>query len=153
MLTDMETKQCTKCGEIKSLIEFNKNRQYYQSKCKICQVEYNKEKYKTESKWKKHRLKAVMKCSTKTQAVYGIFDGSTCLYVGQSSCYESRKYQHTTMMKLKTLSDKTPVAYLYDLLRTHFSVDIRIIEECSPKILLKRERYYIDTKKPLYNKL
>jgi len=155
----MATKQCSKCGDFKPLTEFNKsrqvnNKQYYQGKCKICQVNYNKEKYKTEEKWKTQRKKGVKKCSSKTQAVYGIFDNSTCLYVGQSSWYESRKYQHTTLINSNNSSwQNSPQAYLYPLLRQHYNIDIRIIEECSPEILLEREKYHIDTKKPLYNKI
>jgi hypothetical protein len=147
----MATKKCTKCGESKPLIEFNKNRQYYQGKCKICQVEYNKEKYKTEEKWKVQRKKGVKKCSTKTQAVYGIFDNDTCLYVGQSSWYESRKYQHKTLINDKNSWQNSPQNYLYPLIRQHSNVDVRIIEECLPEILLEREQYYIDNYKPLYN--
>jgi hypothetical protein len=42
--------------------------------------------------------------------------------------------------------------YLYTLLNQHLNPSIRIIEECPPEVLLEREQYYIDTKKPLYNR-
>jgi hypothetical protein len=49
----MEEKKCTKCGVIKSILEFRKNGKYFQSKCKPCQYKYtqshnekNKERYK-----------------------------------------------------------------------------------------------------------
>lgn len=42
----METKKCSKCGEVKSVEEFNKGKFYkdgFYYKCKSCEKEYNKE--------------------------------------------------------------------------------------------------------------
>lgn len=44
----MDKKQCTKCGEIKSIYDFyfvDKRRGYLSSNCKICNHEANKKSY------------------------------------------------------------------------------------------------------------
>ena len=44
----METKRCSKCGQILPLEKFSKSeksRDGYQSMCKACQAEYNRKRY------------------------------------------------------------------------------------------------------------
>ena len=41
----METKKCSKCGEIKAVEEFYRKGKNYQSMCILCRVEYHKEWY------------------------------------------------------------------------------------------------------------
>lgn len=166
----METKQCKKCTEIKPVTEFYKKRDTKDrltTWCKICvqkqsrnHILNNPEKSKEYSK--KWQLKNPEKFKqqttnylTKIKAVYEIIDNDTneCLYIGQSKRFISRKNHHKRRIESIELSKKCKQAYLYDLLRQHPQVNIRIIEECSPEVLIEREQYYIDTKKPLYNKL
>ena len=57
----METKQCTKCGEVKELSEFHKKRAGHASRCKDCKKEYDKEYNKTNADKKKEHNKEYYK--------------------------------------------------------------------------------------------
>jgi hypothetical protein len=167
-------KTCSKCQQVKSLNEFNKN----QAKCKPCQYEYQKlyyrqnpeqlkkhtknyrlnnpEKYKqiikNYSQSLNHKI-SVEKYQTSIKCVYGIFSDNICLYVGQSKRYVSRKNKHLNFIKNIDKAEKYAASqkYLYPLLRQHENIQICIIEECSVNKLLQQEQYYINAYKPLYN--
>jgi hypothetical protein len=102
----------------------------------------NPEKYKQITK----------KWRTAKQGIYEWYDGEICLYIGQSTQLNNRISIHKSLFKNSEVSKKNIQAELYEALRQHQNPQIRIIEECSPEILLEREQYYIDTKKPLYNR-
>jgi hypothetical protein len=136
-------KTCTKCNTEKPLVEFN-NRQ---SQCKLCQKEYANNWQKTTGK--SNHKKSNKKYLQKIKAVYGIYDNEECLYVGQSTWFTQRKLNHINKLRHSTKS--TPHYKLYEALRQHLNTSIRIIEECSPELLLTQEQYYINTLKPKYN--
>ena len=91
------------------------------------------------------------KWATKKSGIYEWYEGDICLYVGQSTWLLSRICSHKYWLKNPSSARKS-TQYLYEALRQHQNPQIHIIEECSPEILLEREQYYIDIKKPLYNK-
>ena len=161
-------KCCTKCSIEKPLTEFSKTKNIrmkdgYNGWCKSCLKIYylnNKEKYKKQNeKWiinnpekrKKYVEKANKVWKYKKSGIYEWYDGEVCLYVGQSKALNGRISVHKSWFN-NPLSAPKSQAYLYPLLRQHQNAQIHIIEECSPEILLEREQYYIDTKKPLYNR-
>jgi hypothetical protein len=145
----MENKCCNKCNEVKPVSEFHKHKTGkfgVDSKCKVCKRLYSK-KY---SKTLNHKI-SVKKYQTKLSVIYGIFDEIECLYVGQSKWFNSRKHYHNFLIKNCKSNNKQKQLYLS--LDKHPNRNIRIIEECSPEVLLQREQHYIDTLKPKYNKL
>ena len=126
-------KTCTKCNTEKPSLEFNKHKHTkdgLNSWCKPCTYKQNKE------------------YDYKISAVYGIYD-KVCLYIGQSKQLSRRIEKHKYMIKYPHKRDKQK--YLYEALDKHSNVSIRIIEECSPELLLTQEQYYINTLKPKYN--
>jgi len=46
MSEQIELKECTRCGELKPVTEFNRYYDSYQPYCRICQMEYNRERTK-----------------------------------------------------------------------------------------------------------
>jgi hypothetical protein len=123
-------------------------------KAKSCKKKYmtsdkgklSVKKYFTSDKGKN----AVKNYKTKRQGIYEWFENNISLYVGQSSWLNCRLNVHKFGIKNP---DASPQPELYYALRQHKNASIRVIEECSPELLLEREQYYIDTYKPLYNKL
>ena len=91
------------------------------------------------------------KWATKKSGIYEWYENDICLYVGQSTWLLSRVSTHKCWLKNPESAPKDNRP-LYISLRQHQNPQIRIIEECPPEVLLEREQYYIDTKKPLYNK-
>jgi hypothetical protein len=160
-------KCCTKCSIEKPLTEFSKTKNVrmkdgYQWWCKSCLKVYylnNKEKWKARDKyneqWKLNNpektKKHVKTWKYKISGIYEWYENDICLYVGQSIQLNGRIQEHKSLFKNSELSVKYIQAYLYEALRQHQNPQIRIIEECLPEVLLEREQYYIDTKKPLYN--
>ena len=143
----MENKCCNKCNEVKPVSEFNKR----QIMCKVCQSNYNKN-YVNTITGKANNRKAVRKNQKKGQVVYGLFFDELCLYVGKSKSFRSRKYNHTYWIKKPHKAPSSHIE-LYNNLQSYNNINIRIIEENSPEVLLQREQHYIDTLKPKYNKL
>jgi hypothetical protein len=160
-------KCCTKCSVEKPLTEFSKTKNVrmkdgFQAWCKMCLKSYylhNKEKWKTRDKyneqWKinnpEKTKKHVKNWKYKISGIYEWYENDICLYVGQSIQLNGRIQIHKSLLKNPSIAPESQ-AYLYPLLRQHQNPQIRIIEECSSEILLEREQYYIDTKKPLYNR-
>jgi hypothetical protein len=163
-------KCCTKCNVFKSLNEFGKDIRMKDSLkhwCKSCSnkstknwILNNPEKQRQHvKKWQlnnpeKHlqkHLQYVKKYTHKKQGIYEWYEDNICLYVGQSTQLNGRVNSHKSLFKFPELSAKSRQAYLYEALRQHQNPQIRIIEECPSEVLLEREQYYIDTKKPLYN--
>lgn len=147
----METKCCTKCNEVKPVIEFNKhkrNKNGLQSRCKFCKKEEVKVYYSTDKGKLSHKT-TQKKYINKKQGIYEWTDGEKCLYIGQSKQLIGRIIFHKTYFKNpeKNLRHKE----LYVALNKHPNAFIRVIEECSQEVLLEREQHYIDTLKPLYN--
>ena len=91
--------------------------------------------------------------SKSKQGVYEIYSGNISLYIGQSIRLTNRINKHKTFMNNIDLAIKHSNKHesLYYNLQKHNNVSIRIIEECSPEVLLEREQHYIDTLNPLYN--
>lgn len=155
-------KTCSKCSIKKLLTEFYKDktkRDGLHSNCKECNKlsvknfrilnpDYDKNYCLINAKVKNLKTK---QWANSIQGVYEIYSNKICLYVGQSKQLKNRISEHKTHIKSKTLSTKLRAFQLYNSLRTHINVSIRVIEECSQDILLEREQHYIDTKKPLYN--
>jgi hypothetical protein len=46
MSEQINMKECARCGELKPLSEFNRHYDGYQPYCRICQMEYNRERAK-----------------------------------------------------------------------------------------------------------
>ena len=149
-------KTCTKCKVEKSLDNYYILKKiYYSSWCKQCVAEYRKSDKskaveKEYHKSKNHKLhnKSWM---YKKQGIYGWFDGNISLYIGQSKRLNGRISSHKSWFKNPMSAPKGDWE-LYIKLNQHPNASIRIIEECSPEILLERERHYINNYKPLYNK-
>jgi len=147
-------KQCTKCNQIKSTDLFYKmktGRFGVESYCKICRNEKSKVYGQTDKGKEVHKKatkKGNVKYYNKIKGIYGLFENELCLYIGQSSKLLARINNHRYYIKKPNASS---LPELYYALQQHQNIDIRIIEECSSELLLERERYHINTKKPLYN--
>jgi excinuclease UvrABC nuclease subunit len=144
-------KKCCKCSIEKPLTEFSKNKKSpdgLQWQCKVCKKGEFKQWY--ENNKPQHR-NYVVKWKSKKSGIYEWYEGNTCLYVGQSAWLNSRISSHKCYYKNISSAPKHNRP-LYEYLQQHQNAQIRIIEECIPEVLLEREQYYIDTKKPLYNK-
>ena len=149
----MNMKRCSKCSVEKSLAEFYKDKtkkdglQYW---CKQCALNNIK-------KWKSNNpeqfINTIKKWTNNTSGVYGIYGDDLCLYVGKSKGLNGRWKHHKYFIKHPKAVEKYQpnLLNLYNNIRLHSNVSIRIIEECSPELLLEREQHYIDTIKPLYN--
>lgn len=160
-------KKCCDCKEFKLIIEFSKCKKApdgLQYNCKQCQKQKSKQNYlknpekfqQTISVWKKKNYEKSRQYQRnyerKKQGIYEWYEDNVCLYVGQSTRLNQRILNHKSYFNNPELAKKEAQAYLYPLLRQHQNPQIRIVEECSPEVLLEREQYYIDTKKPLYNR-
>ena len=160
-------KKCSKCNELKpaTLEYFGKHTSTstgLSSWCRSCKNGYEKQIYnpnyrKEERKeWTINNIDRVKqnikRWGTEKQGIYEWYEGDICLYVGQSTWLRNRIQVHKTNFNNPEFSKTQKQFYLYELLRQHQNPQIRIIEECLPEILLEREQYYIDTKKPLYNR-
>jgi hypothetical protein len=160
-------KTCSKCSVRKELTEFSKCKKAIdglQYDCKLCQKQRSKQNYLKDPKhhaqvisnWKKRNYEKSRQYQRnfeyKKQGIYEWYEGDTSLYVGQSTRLNQRLLNHKSYFNNPELAKKEAQSYLYPLLRQHQNPQIRIIEECSPEALLEREQYYIDTKKPLYNR-
>ena len=53
----METKKCSKCGEVKPVSEFYRKGKNYQSMCILCRVEYHKEWYEKNSERRREQIR------------------------------------------------------------------------------------------------
>ena len=142
-------KCCIKCKEEKPLGEFyraKKSKDGRQSYCKVCdQSSVRKWQINNPDKLKMF----VKRWKYEKQGVYGIFSGSTCLYIGQSIQLNNRITKHKTYLKHPEL--ECTQQSLYTSLRKYSNVVYRVVKECSPEALLRLESYYIDEYKPLYN--
>jgi hypothetical protein len=154
-------KTCTKCKVEKlATLEFFKphtsTKSGLSSWCRQCTSEYNKsnsnkisqKKYNKSEKGKTTLSKWVYQ----KQGIYEWYDGDISLYIGQSKRLNARISMHKALLKNPEIAPKSNY-YLYPLLQQHQNPLIRIIEECSPEVLLEREKYYINILKPKYNKI
>ena len=137
----MGVKQCIKCGEEKSLTEYYHQKDKPKSYCKVCAKQYSVKYFKT-GKGKQIRDKWVKK----KQGVYGIFDGETCLYVGESQQINHRFSEHRA--NIKRFQQNTH-KLLYDNLKQHSNLEFRILEETPNH--KEQEQVWIDYYSPLYN--
>ncbi len=155
-------KTCSTCKIEQPVSEFYKHSQTkdgLRSQCKKCHTVVINNRKKQTKYWitynqiEENRIKrnqSVYNWERKKQGVYGWFDGDIALYVGQSKRLNSRISIHKCWLKNPTTAPK--VHYnLYLSLQQHKNASISIIEECSPEVLLEREKHYINTLKPLYN--
>tara|TARA_R110001632_G_scaffold232527_1_gene373531 strand:- start:441 stop:974 length:534 start_codon:yes stop_codon:yes gene_type:complete len=164
-------KCCGKCKADKPLIEFykdKKSRDGRQNRCKLCnkvnnkqynidnpnyQKQYHLDNPEYKKQWNEDNPKYDKNHKSSEPTVYGLYDGDTCLYIGQSIQLTGRWAKHKTLIKNPDTVSKHHSNHvdLYNNIRSHSNVDYRIIEEVSPEVLLQREQYYIDAYKPLYN--
>ena len=171
-------KKCSKCSIEKPLTEFYKHKTTkdgLNSQCKTCTLNKTKEKFSKNPLYMKqwyvnNKDKEIDKAKLwqqnnierhkqnnknynyKKSGIYEWYDGEVCLYVGQSKALNGRINLHKSLFRNPHTSKKQDLAELYEALRQHQNAQIHIIEECPPEVLLEREQYYIDTKKPLYNR-
>ena len=147
------SKCCIKCGVEKPFTEFYKDKTKkdgLQYRCKPCDKIIS-------TQWKlnnpEQNKQVMKKWRYNTSGVYGIYDNDKVLYVGQSVGINGRFKSHRHCIKCpKSVEKHAPESInLYNNIRSHINVSIRIIEECSREVLLQREQHYIDTLKPLYN--
>jgi hypothetical protein len=147
---------CSKCQQVKSLNEFYKHKKGkdgFSYDCKFCIKQQSKDhhkKYQQTCKGKENHKKSCFQWNYKKQGIYEWYENNTSLYIGKSVVLNSRISYHKANIKKVNLNH--PHFELYEALRQHQNPQIRIIEECSAEKLLERENYYIDIKKPLYNK-
>jgi hypothetical protein len=125
---------CRKCSV--TLVEGTncyslKNKDYI---CKPCRLRLTN----THTNWKK-RIKGV----------YGLFEGDTCLYVGESSIVNNRISQHKTYIKNPSGAKQSEQSFYFNL--QQYDITFRILEECDNH--KEREQYYINNLKPTYNGL
>jgi hypothetical protein len=144
-------KICSKCKVEKPVSEYykhNSNKDGLQGQCKSCMKEKS-------TQWAKNNpdkiKKIIHKYHTKKQGIYEWYDGDISLYIGQSKRLLNRISNHKSYFNNPELAKKETQHFLYPLLQQHENASIRIIEECSPEVLLEREQYYINKLKPKYN--
>ena len=168
------SKKCSKCKE-----EFPSTTEYFRphsgtksglnSQCRPCLKETQK-KYRQSPKGKNTIAKGIkkyretpkgLKCKAKYnkkwdmklgKGVYGLFEGTKCLYIGESSRLNRRKYEHSAAIKNpQTVTNKCHHK-LYDQLSTnHTNIKWKILEQCDNH--KERERYFIDMYNPIYNNI
>ena len=142
-------KCCNKCKIEKSLVEFSKDKSKkdgLQSKCRSCANQYKKQYHIDNPEYQKQY-------NNNMSAVYGIYGDNLCLYIGKSIGINSRWKDHKYFIKHpKAVEKYQPKSInLYNNIRLHSNVELRIIEESSPETLITLEQHYIHIKKPLYN--
>lgn len=155
-------KECTKCHETKELTEFHKHplgKYGVNSICKKCHskrnAEYNSGKgkenhikalkrYLNTDKGKKMRNKYHSKLGS---GVYGIFENSIALYVGETTTLKRRQIQHNTCIKNPEINKRHK--QLYYNLQQHSNLEFKILEETPNH--KEREQYWINKLKPKYN--
>jgi len=158
----IETKECSKCGEIKTIEQFSKNRSKkdgLQIECKTCRRKYmrkynktesaqqSKERYANTPKYRETRRKVASEYESKYQGVYGIFCKGKCLYIGATSAFIRRANDHWYRARVK--SDIHPSLYytLNDYVED--GMVIGLIYEGND--FRKKENYYINKFNPLLN--
>ena len=140
-LENNESMKCRKCSvDVESSVNISPSR--FKRKDYLCNPCHNIINRKYQENYSKSK-----------QGIYEIHSGNISLYIGQSIRLTNRINKHKTFMNNIDLAIKHSNKHesLYFNLQKHNNVSIRIIEECSPEVLLEREQHYIDTIKPLYN--
>lgn len=119
----METKKCCRCGEIKSIEDFNwknKKNNVRRGACKICTQKFNNEKYKNDENFrKKIRERADINQKINSNYVNDIKKKNKCSKCGDNRWYvldfhhlSDKKYEvskliwNSTLEKIKTEIDK-----------------------------------------------
>jgi hypothetical protein len=74
--------------------------------------------------------------------IYELVSGQLCLYVGKTVQTLQRRVNDHRCKSNTTFSKHIP---------DYTDWDIKLIEECDDALATKREQYWYDTKKPLYN--
>ena len=149
----MQTKRCSKCGEVKPLIQFNKkkaSKDGHRAQCKACQNSYQSAYQKTTAGKDLNKAKQARYRAKQTPAIYKI----TCLkngrsYIGSSVAPKSRQTEHWSDLKQgrhKTLGLQED----YNLYgREAFT--FAILQEASESDLRAIEQRYIDANPNGYN--
>jgi len=155
-------KKCTKCQQTKELTEFHKHplgKFGVNSWCKQCHTKItslynsgkgkenhlkNLKKYANTDKGKKVKDRYNSKLGS---GVYGIFENSSVLYVGEASKLKRRIMQHKTCVNNPEIS--TNHKQLYYKLQQHINLEFKILEETPDH--KEREKYWIEKLKPKYN--
>ena len=132
----METKQCTKCGEIKSLTEFNKDKSRlsgYTYYCKTC-----------------FRVRVDSFHNSWGSGVYRIINKITNeSYIGQSTQLRRRKCEHFTLGRQLQTTSPLLEANIRQYGKRNF--DFIILNKCSVDELEQLEKQYIQELKPTLN--
>ena len=138
-------KKCCKCKISKppTTEYFYKSKKWKDGltyECKECLKKLNKNRRVT----KESRLKQNNKWG---KGVYGLYDNGVCLYIGESTILYQRMLTHFTGIKTQSPNNRHPE--LYKVLKQHNHLIFGVIEQCDNH--KKREKYYINKLKPLYN--
>ena len=132
----MDTKQCTKCGEIKSLTEFNKDKSRlsgYTYYCKTC-----------------FRVRVDSFHNSWGSGVYRIINKITNeSYIGQSTQLRRRKCEHFTLGRQLQTTSPLLEANIRQYGKRNF--DFIILNKCPVDELEQLEKQYIQELKPTLN--
>lgn len=149
-------KTCTKCKEEKplNLINFSKQKTTkdgFNTVCRECKKIYYRERAKNQHLQNPNQNKIRLKTSHKNDnpGVYGIFSNGECLYVGESKHIRQRLNQHTTCINNPHYQGAKKHFTLYSALRTYNHLIFGTLEQTENH--KKKEQYYINKLKPLYN--
>jgi len=155
-------KKCTHCQETKELTEYHKHplgKYGVNSLCKQCHSKRNSKynsgkgkenhlknlkKYLSTDKGKKVRERYNFKLGS---GVYGIFENSIVLYVGETKALKRRIMQHKTCINNPEINKRHK--QLYYNLQQHSNLEFKILEETPNH--KEREQYWITKLKPKYN--
>lgn len=86
----METKKCKHCLEIKTLDNFFKTNEYYQSYCKICKLDRTK--------------------INNENCLYQITNNGEIIYIGITENFKRRKSNHLSHLKLHQTFNNSKIA-------------------------------------------
>lgn len=132
----MDTKQCTKCGEIKSLTEFNKDKSRlsgYTYYCKTC-----------------FRVRVDSFHNSWGSGVYRIINKITNeSYIGQSTQLRRRKCEHFTLGRQAQSASPLLDNNIKQYGKRNF--EFTILKKCSAGELEQLEKQYIQELKPTLN--
>ena len=156
------TKECSKCGEVKLLEQFSKNKSRkdnLQPKCKTCVRKYMRKYNKTESaqlskkryantpKYRETRKNYASEYESKYKGVYGIFCKGKCLYIGATSSFIRRSMDHWFRARVKSNIHPS----LYNELNNYVEEGMVIGLIYEGDDFKKKENYYINKFNPLLN--
>jgi len=164
----MKNKCCGECNKIKLVSEYYKhktNLDGLEGKCKSCKNQYSvkwqqdhpKNVKKINTKFRKNNPKKILKFvkNTNNKLGAGIYEITNLLigynYIGETLTLQRRKYEHFGMSKLTNVSNTLLHNDVLNYSPDAFSFTILEHLPADKKILLERERYWINKLNPTYN--